>query len=315
MTRKKYRNIKANVDDLKLIQCGISISDEKGNTPLECSTWQFNLKFDKNRDRSASDSIALLVSSGIEFDKLSKDGITQDAFGEALITSGLILNDDIKWVSFHGSYDFSYLLKVITNLPLPETETGFLENLRLYFPLVYDIRHLTRNLDGLAKSLQRLAQDLDVSRVGIQHQAGSDALITLNVYHKLVENYLTPDNIKKDENILFCLGPYYEDEATMIFEGSSYFVNNNNQSYSVPQSSKSNNSQQFDINSYFGQPTNSSNQYNFSQQYFKPTTSSFNYNTNNNFSSYSQQGFGMDYQLPGVGGLSLNQMKSEIDKK
>ena len=84
------------MDDLKLIQCGINISDEKGNIPQECSTWQFNLQFYKGRDRSASDSIALLISSGIEFDKLI------DSFGEELMTSGIILNEDIKWVSFHA---------------------------------------------------------------------------------------------------------------------------------------------------------------------------------------------------------------------
>ena len=225
-----YKNIKANVDDLKLIQCGISISDEKGNIPQECSTWQFNLKFDKGRDRSASDSIALLISSGIEFDKLINEGINHDSFGEALMTSGIILNEDIKWVSFHGGYDFAYLLKVISNLPLPENETGFLETLKLYFPLFYDIRHLTRNLDGLGKSLQRLATDLDVIRVGIQHQAGSDAMITLNVFHKLLELYISNENLKNDENILFGLGAYYEDETSIVFEGmtqNNYFGTNN----------------------------------------------------------------------------------------
>ena len=166
---------------------------------------------------------------------------------------------------------------------------------------------MTRNLDGLAKSLQRLAQDLDVSRVGTQHQAGSDALITLNVFHKLIANYLTPDNIKNDENILFLLGPYYEEESSMVFEGSlnNYFDNNLSQPY-IPL--KTNNSQQFDISNYYNQTQNNSGQYGYNQQYFKPSASSFNYNNNQ---QYNQQGFGVDIQLPlGLSGSSL-----KFDKK
>ncbi len=41
-----YRNIKQNVDNLKMIQIGITLSNENGEMPEETSTWQFNLKFD-----------------------------------------------------------------------------------------------------------------------------------------------------------------------------------------------------------------------------------------------------------------------------
>jgi hypothetical protein len=42
------------------------------------------------------------------------DGIDVDEFGELLMTSGLVLNDDIKWISFHSGYDFGYLVKLLT---------------------------------------------------------------------------------------------------------------------------------------------------------------------------------------------------------
>jgi CCR4-NOT transcription complex subunit 7/8 len=45
----------------------------------------------------AQDSIDLLKNSGIDFHKFERDGINVHDFGELLITSGLVLNDDIKW--------------------------------------------------------------------------------------------------------------------------------------------------------------------------------------------------------------------------
>lgn len=263
-----YKNIKANVDDLKLIQWGISLSDEKGNSPQECSTWQFNLKFDKSKEKYSNESIALLISHGIDFDKLAKYGLTPEAFGEFLTTSGLILNEDIKWISFHGSYDFAYLIKILTNQPLPETEAGFFDILKLFFPTFYDIRHLTRNLE-LSKALQRLAQDLEITRIGTQHQAGSDSLVTLKVFHKLVSYYVTSDNLKIDENVLFGLGLFYEDEANSVFSGmdGNYFggaLNSFN-------SSKPPQNQNYDMNYY-------QNQYNYqNQQFYKPSSFTYGY--------------------------------------
>ncbi len=35
-----------NVEQTKLIQVGISLSDEHGNSPTPVSTWQFHLEYD-----------------------------------------------------------------------------------------------------------------------------------------------------------------------------------------------------------------------------------------------------------------------------
>jgi CCR4-NOT transcription complex subunit 7/8 len=57
----------------------------------------------------------MLKDSGIDFDKLAKDGCEHLAFAELIIASGIVLNEEIRWICFHGSYDFAYFLKLIIN--------------------------------------------------------------------------------------------------------------------------------------------------------------------------------------------------------
>lgn len=49
----------------------------------------------------AQDSIDLLTKSGINFQKHEDYGIDVHHFGELLISSGFVLLDDVKWISFH----------------------------------------------------------------------------------------------------------------------------------------------------------------------------------------------------------------------
>lgn len=57
------------------------------------------------------DSIDLLQRSGIDFEKLREHGIECEDFAELLISSGLVLNPRVRWIAFHGGYDFAYLMK------------------------------------------------------------------------------------------------------------------------------------------------------------------------------------------------------------
>ena len=136
-----YETLRLNINSLKLIQLGITLRNKKGEYPTKYPyyTWQFNFKFDIQKDNFSSKSIKLLKNAGINFEKLSKNGIDYKVFASYLMTSGLVLNPDIHWICFQGSYDFGYLLKLLLNEPLPETENKFIELINIYFPKYYDI--------------------------------------------------------------------------------------------------------------------------------------------------------------------------------
>lgn len=62
----------------------------------------------------AQDSIELLKQSGIDFDLHERKGVDVRKFGELIMTSGVVLSPEIRWITFHSAYDFGYLLKVRT---------------------------------------------------------------------------------------------------------------------------------------------------------------------------------------------------------
>ncbi|KAG5860509.1 mRNA deadenylase subunit [Encephalitozoon hellem] len=182
-----YQQLRCNVDILNIIQLGISLSDGQGNRPCPINTWQFNFAFSLETDMYAQESIDLLIQARIDFKEHERRGIRVEEFGEVLMTSGLVMSPDVVWVSFHSAYDFGYLIKILTCNPLPEREEDFYRFLAALFPDFYDIKFLVQNSKYLKKGLQEISNDLGLVRDGIQHQAGSDALLTSHAFFKTRE--------------------------------------------------------------------------------------------------------------------------------
>ena len=194
----QYSTLRVNVDLLKLIQLGITLTNEDGRTPHDDNSsipaaWQFNFKFNLEEDMYSSSSIELLQKSGLNFAKHESYGIEVLSFGALLISSGFVLNRNVKWVGFHASYDVGYLLKVLTDSPLPKHHEMFFEMMHLFFPNFYDIKYLMRYCKNLKGGLQELGDDLRIPRIGRQHQAGSDALLTAQCFHRIKEIYFDND--------------------------------------------------------------------------------------------------------------------------
>ncbi|OTB07190.1 hypothetical protein M426DRAFT_54148 [Hypoxylon sp. CI-4A] len=226
-----YQCLRVNVDLLKVIQIGISLFNEKGETPADRANnslnevgpntrrnasqgqlplaWQFNFKFSLKEEMYNQASIESLQQAGINFNLLERDGIDPQKFAALFIVSGFVCFDNVKWISFHGGYDFGYLTKLLADQKLANDESEFDKIMKRWFPTTYDVKHLmkyavklhsigmvTPQDPGSAEIMQKfeqksglesIAEALKIKRVGAAHQAGSDSLLTGKVFFQLRE--------------------------------------------------------------------------------------------------------------------------------
>jgi hypothetical protein len=105
------------------------------------------------------------------------------------------------------------MYRVLANTPLPDSEEGFLEDTKMYFPVLYDLKFMKEEFDDLKGGLSRMGDVLCVDRFGQQHQAGSDSWLTGLCHFKLMELYLHGINIEDEfNNVLFGLGKSKNEE-------------------------------------------------------------------------------------------------------
>lgn len=186
-----YEVVADNVHRLKLIQIGLTFSDYQGNLAYPCSSWQFNLKFDHDCyiERGAEE---LLKKAGINFDILHFKGIRHVDFSYYFLTSGILMNPKVTWVAFHSNYDFAYLFHLIVGGALPARYEDFETAVFKMFPTIYDLKWIMRKSTNWTWSggLDKLSAAYELSRSGAAHQAGSDSLMTAEVFFNVVKSEL-----------------------------------------------------------------------------------------------------------------------------
>jgi len=173
----QYKALKDSVELLRPIQLGIALARSDGSV---LGAWTFNLRFDLHCDLHTEASIHFLSAAGIDFPRHAVEGIDCQVLGAMLASSPLVACRDTAstaWLTFSGFYDLAYLLKLLLAGPLPADLADFDKALSTFCPKLYELR------DWLPYgSLESLADEHGICRHGSAHTAGSDALLTLELF-------------------------------------------------------------------------------------------------------------------------------------
>ena len=175
------------------------------------SPWSFH-EFNPRVHRHAPDSVRLLAASGVDLAAHRARGVSARAFAALLMSSGLVCNPGVAWVTFCSAYDFAYLVKVLMGRKLPRALPEFLRYVRVYFgAAVYDVKHMARvacdsyGEVALLGGLERVAGALRVRRAaGRGHLAASDSVLTWDTFREMARLYFP-----KEGSLDVCAGVLY----------------------------------------------------------------------------------------------------------
>ncbi|ONM27288.1 putative CCR4-associated factor 1 11 [Zea mays] len=128
-----YAVVKANVEELPVLQLGLTICDEEGNLPVVMDVdglplqiaWEFHFSdFDVARDPHSVESVNFLRAQGFDFVRARAHGVASADFAgklAALLASVPRWCQPPAWVAFGGAFDFAFMVKMLSGgQPLPE---------------------------------------------------------------------------------------------------------------------------------------------------------------------------------------------------
>ncbi|KAK8768747.1 hypothetical protein V5799_014787 [Amblyomma americanum] len=184
------RNSRESWRGRSVIQIGLSFFDHIGNARPNCCTWQFNFNFSLWNDMYAEEPMARLANSGIEFKRHEDEGIDPYDFAQAITASGLVLSDEVHWLTYQGRHDFGFLLKVLTNQELPEDESEFNELMHLYFPSYCHVKTITDTFNIYLGTLEEVSAQFQFQQIGPGRLAGNNSLFTGAAFFRIREMFM-----------------------------------------------------------------------------------------------------------------------------
>jgi hypothetical protein len=175
---------------------GIAVRTDDGRS----YAWEFNLAgFDVADEEDSRDpkSIAYLAGRGVDFDRLSKDGIKGYRLRWLLRDSGL-LRARPSWATFAGAYHVAYFVTIMYGVKLPAGVDAFMEMARqLLGSSLYDVKRLAREhdrscvgaLSNVAKKLAVVVPPGDKAVSTKSNPAGTGSMLALLAFETLKEKF------------------------------------------------------------------------------------------------------------------------------
>jgi CCR4-NOT transcription complex subunit 7/8 len=220
----RYALVKANVDELPMVQLGLTLCDAQGNLPIvfvDCNidcpvpmerAWEINFSdFDVHRDRHAAQSVEFLRSQGIDFDRARACGVSSAAFKDKLVEvlAAPRGDDELTWVTFGGAYDLAYLVKMLSDgQPLPETRKEFMDRVRALLGVrVFDAKYMAENCgraDLRGVGLRAVAANLGMPRPIVEPSflAGPKSLTACRIHTIMRMHVLSQEDVAACQGIV-----------------------------------------------------------------------------------------------------------------
>ncbi|CAL4909779.1 unnamed protein product [Urochloa decumbens] len=204
-----YTELCKKVNGGDLVQIGIVVAYASFKVQ---GMWQFNIRFDASSRVPWHDGVAFLRDQcRLNLQEHKSHGIPISRFMHWLVSSGLLRNQKVTWITYAGGADFGFLIRLLTGKDtLPELRWDFLMLFWEFFPRSYDVRVFTKlgrcRKKAIHGGLAQVCQSLQVERTGEAHQAGSDALSAVRCFEKMVmcdSNFATES--KKYRSFLYGL--------------------------------------------------------------------------------------------------------------
>lgn len=133
------------------------------------------------------------------------------------------MNENLHWISYHGSFDYGYFYRLIKSSLLPDYQEDFQAEIKQYFPHNYDLKYIIGkkydkehdSFNDVQGGLQRISENLGITRLGIAHQAGSDAWLTGMIFFRLKAMHFKMNDQEFDReynNMIFGIGESKNEE-------------------------------------------------------------------------------------------------------
>jgi len=170
-----YRAVRDAVNILHVIQFGLAVASATG---MPLGAWNFNMRFDLDKDLHTAESTDVLAAAGVDFPRHAREGIRSSSFGQQLAQSHACgPQSSMKWVTFSGSHKWACLLKMVSSENLPDDGGSYLLALEQMCP------HRRELQDWLPDSCRhKFVNQEGIIRCGEARTAASDALATLVLY-------------------------------------------------------------------------------------------------------------------------------------
>ncbi|XP_066374605.1 uncharacterized protein [Miscanthus floridulus] len=193
-----YDHLRTFVNGGEMLQVGLALAFDldldhqrhrEAQAPSSVIALEINLRFDVDAREYNDASITFLAVQGHRLTEHRDRGVTMEQFLNGLLRHLPFGDDFVIWVPFHGDRDFGFLLLLLQQQGrgvLPPDRAAFMRQVRQQFPVFYDVRVLGQlEKEGFTGSLTALAAHLGVRRIGGEHHAGSDALLTLSCFKEI----------------------------------------------------------------------------------------------------------------------------------